>query len=181
MLEEAHHLGKLQHIRTIADVTAYDITKLDASISLEEANAIWESYGKKTPEPHHIKHEKDARAWVDHLLHHGKLLSVITARSDDGTWKRPRTMKWIAHHFPEIQTVHFVNHFSKEARPKSLVCGKYHITLMIDDSIENAIDLCEAWVSTILLEKPWNRDVDFEHPLLYRAKDWWAIIDSLKA
>ena len=51
---------------------------------------------------------------------------------------------------------------------------------MIDDHIENARDLCREGISMILLEKPWNRNEDFEHPLLYRAKNWQEIIKSLE-
>lgn len=50
---------------------------------------------------------------------------------------------------------------------------------MIDDSFENARDLVENGISCILLEKPWNRKESFNHPLLYRAKDWAEIIESL--
>lgn len=50
---------------------------------------------------------------------------------------------------------------------------------MIDDAMENAHELCKNGIACILLEKPWNRDVDFEHPLLYRVKNWEEILYSL--
>lgn len=57
-----------------------------------------------------------------------------------------------------------------------MVCKDYDITLMIDDAIENAYELCDAGIYTILLEKPWNRDIVYEHPLLTRVKHWGEII-----
>lgn len=47
---------------------------------------------------------------------------------------------------------------------------------MIDDAFHNAVDLVENDIACILLEKPWNRDNTYTHPLLYRAKDWNEII-----
>lgn len=54
------------------------------------------------------------------------------------------------------------------------------ITLMIDDALHNAEDLVNNQITCILLEKPWNRHSDFSHPLLYRAKNWEEIIESLQ-
>ncbi len=51
---------------------------------------------------------------------------------------------------------------------------------MIDDGIHNAEDLVENNIPCILLEKPWNRNSDFSHPLLCKVKDWSEIIESLK-
>lgn len=50
---------------------------------------------------------------------------------------------------------------------------------MIDDAMENAHELTMNGISCILLEKPWNRHVEFEHPLLYRVKNWNEISDSI--
>lgn len=93
-----------------------------------------------------------------------------------------RTKSWVNAHFPEIGASHiaFVNHFYTDARPKSHACKEMNITLMIDDSIENVYDLAEAGIFCILLEKPWNRDIPFEHHLVYRVKDWYEIIALLK-
>lgn len=72
-----------------------------------------------------------------------------------------------------------MNHFSESAKPKSEICKQFGVTLMIDDAIENAHDLCQSGIDCILLEKPWNRDSSFEHPLLYRVKGWGEILTNL--
>lgn len=51
---------------------------------------------------------------------------------------------------------------------------------MIDDSIENVYDLVEHGIHCLLLEKPWNRDIAFEHPLLTRVKDWEEIMKLME-
>ena len=180
MLEEAHRQGKLLSVRSLEDITKYDFPWLDPTLTEADSSYVWECYGQNTLNPLSVPVVPGARMGVEIFVKGGKNISVITARSDDITWKKPRTLDWIWTHFPEIQNVYFVNHFSKDARPKSEVCKNQNISLMIDDHIENARDLCSQGISMILLEKPWNRNEDFEHPLLYKAKDWKEIITSLE-
>lgn len=179
MLEEAHLQNKLIHIKTMDAIHSYDLKSVDPSLDDTSGQEIWESYGKKTLSPTSVALVEWAYEWVSSLLRKQKNLSVVTARSDDGDWKKPRTLDWVTHYFPQIQNIHFVNHFTKESRPKSEICSTYAITLLIDDSIENTRELCESGIAAILLEKPWNRDIDFDHLLLYRAKNWEEIIKSL--
>ncbi len=93
------------------------------------------------------------------------------------------TIEWVSYHFPHISLsdLHFVNHYSSESLPKSSVCKNLGITLLIDDHIDNARDMIDAGLSVILLEKPWNRDIIFDHPNLYRVKNWQEIIDNLSS
>lgn len=114
---------------------------------------------------------------VHYLLGASKKISIVTARSDKESWKVERTKEWVNTHFPEIGSSHiaFVNHFYSDARPKSHACNELGITLMIDDSIENAYDLAEEGIVTILLEKPWNKHIPFDHHLVFRVKDWHEI------
>ncbi len=180
MLEIAHAQGKLLSIRSLEDITKYDFPGLDPTLTEVDSNHVWECYGQSTLDPLSVPIVPGALLWVELLEKRGVTLSVITARSDDQEWKKPRTLDWVSTHFPRIEDIHFVNHFSKDARPKSEVCKASGITLMIDDHTENARDLCGHGISIILLEKPWNRNDLFEHPLLYRAKDWNEIIQSLQ-
>lgn len=50
---------------------------------------------------------------------------------------------------------------------------------MIEDNLSVARDLTQNNIACIVLEKPWNRDIEYEHPLLYRVKDWQEIINLL--
>ena len=116
------------------------------------------------------------------LLQAGREISIVTARSDQESWKVERTMRWLENHFPHISKdrVTFVNHFYDDAQPKSEACRERGITLMIDDSIENARDLAEAGVACILLDRPWNSRIDYTHPLMYRVSGWDEINAHLK-
>lgn len=180
MLDEAHSHGKLLGIRSLEDITKYDFLGLDPTLTEADSSFVWESYGQKTLDPQSIPLMQNAKNGVQLLEKRGIELSIITARSDDQDWKKPRTIHWVHTHLPTIKNVYFVNHFSKDARPKSDICKSFGISMMIDDHIENALDLIEHGIACILLEKPWNRNEHFEHPLLYRVKDWEEIIASLQ-
>jgi hypothetical protein len=182
MLEYAWSINQLTHITSIEEIEKYDASWLGGHITPEEVMKIWEWYGKNTQNPDDVTPIEWALEWVRGLHNLGKMLSIITARSDHESWKTERTTRWVRSHFAFLDDapIYFVNHFSTDARPKSEVCKEISVSLMIDDAMENAHELCSAWISCILLEKPWNRYADFEHPLLYRAKDWYEILDSLK-
>jgi uncharacterized HAD superfamily protein len=181
MLSYAHSIHKLEHLTSVDQIKKYDASGLGDDITVEEAMKLWEAYGKSTLSPQSVATIEKSVEWVKRLYEIGKNLSIITARSDMEQWKRERTRAWIVTYFPFLSedAIHFVNHFSEDSRPKSLVCKNHNISLLIDDAIENAYELCNNGISCVLLEKPWNRELIFEHPLLYRAKDWKEIINSL--
>jgi uncharacterized HAD superfamily protein len=182
MLEYAWSINQLTHITSMEDIKKHDASWLGNNITPEEVMKIWEWYGKKTQNPDDIEPTDWSLEGVRILHNLGKSLSIITARSNHESWKLDRTTRWVRSHFSFLENtdIHFVNHFTADAKPKSHTCSLLGVTLMIDDAMENAHELCLAWISCLLLEKPWNRDVDFEHPLVYRAKDWKEVIDSLK-
>lgn len=180
-LDMAHMMDKLTLLKDIDSIEKYELSLLDPSLSVEEWYHLWATYGKATMHPDDVPLVLWAKEWVSLLQNQKKKLSIITARSDQEAWKVQRTYDWVSSHFPSIEKerIYFVNHFSDDARPKSYACDTHGVTLMIDDSFENARDLVENGISCILLEKPWNRKESFNHPLLYRAKDWAEIIESL--
>ena len=51
---------------------------------------------------------------------------------------------------------------------------------MIDDGLHNALDLAENHIECILLDKPWNRRDESNHPLIHRVQTWQEIIDNLR-
>ena len=181
MLEYSHSIGKLLHITHLDQIHKHDTSWLGSDITPEEAIALWEGYGKSTPHPYDVLPIEDALEGVRKLHEIGKNIAIVTARSDKEPWKVERTHLWVRWHlgFLAHDRIYFVNHFSEDARPKSEICKKMYISLMIDDAMENAYELVRNDISCILLEKPWNRDVEFDHPLLYRAKNWKEITDSL--
>ena len=176
--------GKLLACKDIEDIRLHDIY-LDERyrITKDEVVTLWQWFGSTILDPSQILPVRLSREWVDTLKKYDKQYSLITARNGNDPIKKQGTLAWIEKYFSEIlpSKVFFVNHYVDGALPKSEVCKIQWITLMIDDHIANAQDLCEHGIACILLEKSWNRHETFDHPLLYRVQDWQEIIDSLYA
>lgn len=180
-LAYAQSHGQLLHIQSIEQIRKHDASWLGNHITSEEIGKIWEWYGKSTLSPESVPLVQDSLEWVRKIHELGKSISIVTARSNQESWKAERTTRWVRSHFSFLDdsSIHFVNHFSSDALPKSVVCKKYGISLMIDDAMENAHELTNNGISCILLERPWNRDAHCDHPLLHRVKNWKEIIDSI--
>ncbi len=181
-LKYAHTQSRLLMCKTIEDFTNHDIfDDPKFEITKEECIELWHKYGMNITWPTDTPLVHGSRKWVEMLRSAGKRYSIITARNGNDQIKKRRTLDWVGYYFGEIpeSDIHFVNHYSTEALPKSAVCKTLGIDLMIDDHIENARDLATNNIVTILLEKPWNRHDTFDHPLIYRVKDWEEIIESL--
>ncbi len=116
---------------------------------------------------------------VYELFNNEKIIHVITARNEHD--HRSDTEKWLNLYFPEIHksNIHFANHFAHDNRKKSTICRSLGITLMIDDGLHNALDLVEHNIECILIDQPWNRKEEANHPLIHRVYDWQEIIDNL--
>ncbi len=184
MLQVAHSLNKLIACQSIEDLVVHDIFE-DPSfgVTRDEMIDIWHQYGLSIKKPEDTLVVDWALGWVKLLIQSGIQCSIITARNGNDPIKRKMTLEWLEYYFPEINpdNVYFVNHYSEQSLPKSTVCKNLGITLLVDDHIDNARDMTAAWFSMILLEKPWNRAIEFDHPSLYRAQNWHEIIDNLSS
>jgi hypothetical protein len=168
---------------TIEDIHNHDIYEVSShNITLEQVSFIWEKFGEVTSDPRSVPIVPFAREGFQLMKQKNMTLSVITARNDTDPLKKKRTLDWLGYHFPEIgeTDISFVNHYHRDARPKSEVCKARGVTLLIDDHIGNARDLAAAGLSTIILDRPWNRHIVYEHPLVHRVKDWEEIIHHLE-
>lgn len=175
MLEKLQARGFFQKF-TFDDFVRFDWENLEwADVDHDELQKFWNHHQLSDCLP-----ISGTNAWIEILERQEKILFCITARNE--IHHQEETLAWTKIHFPNIQEDHifFANHSTKDHTPKSLLCQKINITLMIDDAIHNAEDLVNNGIVCILIEKPWNRNSDFSHPLLYRVKDWWEIIESLK-
>ncbi len=174
-LAKFHKDGKLLHIKDVEGIRFFEWSEsIFEGITKEEYMEFWWKHSLSELPPY-----TDAQKWVQTFIKHGKILSVITARNEVDH-KKDASL-WIEKHFPEIQenNIYFANHQRGWSIPKSEICKKYGITLMIDDAFHNAVDLIENDITCILLEKPWNREKILSHPLLYRVKDWNEIITQI--
>ncbi|MBS9784399.1 hypothetical protein KGV55_03540 [Candidatus Gracilibacteria bacterium] len=100
----------------------------------------------------------------------GKELYIITARHSS---LKEYTQKYIQKHFPNIFTeIYFADHFTENHRKKSEICKEIGATLLIDDSIENALDCAENDIQAILLKKPWNKNHSETHKNILKIDNW---------
>lgn len=174
-LKKLHEQGYLLTIKNIESIHSFDWTeKWDWDITEKQFKEFWGQHSLKELTPYH-----EAKIWIQNFYHTWKTISIVTARNEHD--HKIDAESWLGNHFPEIdkENIHFANHLSGESTPKSQICKKYGITLMIDDAFHNAVDLIENDITCILLEKPWNRNCLLTHPLLHRAKDWNEIISKI--
>ena len=106
----------------------------------------------------------------------GFKLIVVTARA---TQFEKQTKKWVEDHFPWIfSDFLFMNQFKENEKSKSQLCKGLWISYLIDDSINNLLDVNSAWIKGILLDKPWNKDIE-DNELLKRVNSWDDITPEL--
>ncbi len=84
-------------------------------------------------------------------------LVIITARPEA---IREKTESWINTHFPEtFSAVHIANRFSKSGpqTTKAELCEKHAIDLLIDDSLDYALESITPHRRILLFDNPWNQ------------------------
>jgi 5'(3')-deoxyribonucleotidase len=147
MLRVAHSRKKLLHCSSIDAFFIHDIYEDPFfEVSKEDVFDIWHEYNMRTKKPTDTDLVDGASAGMACLLNTGLQCSIVTARNGNDPLKRKITNDWVHHYFPRIalDDIHFVNHYSDEALPKSVVCKNLGITLLIDDHIDNARDITSA-------------------------------------
>lgn len=182
MLHLAHQHGYAEQWQSFEDMREYDFF-LDPALGMTKDDSIWlwDLYWQQDAGPKNAALVPYAREGVQLLAQMQKELYAITARSSENQHKFRGTHEWMQRHFPQIERnqIFFANHFSSQEVPKSLLCQAHDITLMIDDSLQNAVDLTTHGITCILFERPWNRDKVYTHPLLVRIGGWHDIITAL--
>lgn len=174
-IKKLHLMNRMRCIQDYEHITAFDFTEIsDCDMSSEELTHFWKSQDLEDVHP-----VQDSIIGVAELFQKNKLLHVITARNEHD--HRSDTERWLNLYFPEIHPshIHFANHFAKQSHLKSTICKSLGITIMIDDGLHNALDVAENGIECVLIDKPWNRKSEANHPLIYRAQDWKEIIDVL--
>ncbi len=109
-------------------------------------------------------------------------LVVVTARP---TVIRQKTVDAIQHHFPDIfESVYLTNGFSKEGtkKTKSEVCKELGVSLLIDDSYDNAQECKKAGLEVILFQRPWNQHLtkkELTKQGIIPAKNWPEVVQVI--
>ena len=107
-------------------------------------------------------------------------LFIITSRPD---FMVDETKEWINKYFPnKFSDIFFsYNHYTKRknnGKTKAEICSDLEISILIDDSLEYALNCAEKGVKVLLLNARWN--LNGEHENIIRVKNWEEILEKLK-
>jgi uncharacterized HAD superfamily protein len=104
-------------------------------------------------------------------------LFVITSRQQDFA---NETKAWLDEHFPGVfQGVHFTNKYSKsgESRSKLSVCDELEIDVLIEDSLDYALECLNEKRKVFLLDYSWNQSTDLPEKIS-RVDSWPEILNN---
>jgi len=105
-------------------------------------------------------------------------LFVITSRQEDFA---NETKVWLDEYFPGVfQSLHFTNKYSKsgESRSKLSVCDELGIDILIEDSLDYALECFSEKRKVFLLDYSWNQSTNLPEKIL-RVDSWSDILKSL--
>ena len=105
-------------------------------------------------------------------------LFVITARQNN---IKKETKEWVNQYFPNLFSgIYLGNHFSQngDAIAKSKICDDLAVEVMIEDSIENAIDCISPKRRVFLFDRPWNQQAELP-PEISRVFSWKEIAKAI--
>jgi len=107
-------------------------------------------------------------------------LSIITSRQ---TILEDETKKWLENNFNWVfNSVHFWNHYGLKwaTKTKPEICKELWVKVIIEDSMEYAIECAKNDINVILLNSPWNQTKQMLPTNIIRVKWWDNIVDILK-
>lgn len=115
---------------------------------------------------------------VDVLTKHYNLV-IITSRFTDFM---EHTRQWLNNFFPnKFSEVYFTNHWNLITggtyKKKSDLCLEIGAKVIIEDSIEYALDCTKVGIKTILLDNPWNQYKKVRG--INRVKSWKQVHQKL--
>jgi len=104
---------------------------------------------------------------------------VITGRSES---RKEQTEEWLESNFSKLfSKVYFTNTFLgepwEEKRSKSDLCKDVGIDILIDDSVEEAMEVSSIGIPVLLFDRPWNR-IDLVDAIC-RVNDWNQVLHKL--
>ena len=177
LLEDNNFILWLKKV-TKDDILTYHLAdNKHLNISLEESIRYFHNT-YLNDKKYGIKTVTWAKEKLDELKNKWYVLKWVTGRPED---IEEYTLKWIEKHFPNyFESIHFANTFIFTDKPqikreKSEICIELWIKIMVEDNFDFAFELANKWIYTFLLEKPWNRHIDIEHPNIKKVKHWWEI------
>ena len=106
-------------------------------------------------------------------------LHIVTSRPEQ---IRDRTEEWLRRHFPKMFSgTHFTGHFWNGAKNKSDVCRQLGVALLIEDSPLHAQNVASAHIPVLLMDSPWNQELDADGQKIIRIKKWQDVLDFVSS
>jgi len=148
-------------------------------IPLEEVHQrVYAFYRSKDFE--YILPAKGSQKVINSLSKHHQLY-VITSRPN---WMSAKTETWVDTYFNGFITkIIHSNQFSldeTEKIPKSKLCLDNNITLMIEDAPGYAQEVAAKGIQVLLLDKPWNRELQTTNTKIERVVSWNSIEQAVR-
>lgn len=122
-----------------------------------------------------LKVIEGAKEYIDKLKEDGHNIYIITGR-DNGDYSDPYNMtkEWLQENNIYYDKLIFTD--ARDKMQKSKKCIENNIEVMIDDSISICKNCVESGITTLIKDKPYNR----EEENLTRVKDWKEIYEYIK-
>ena len=142
---------------------------------------IWtfylENIGRITPSLDVIE---DAKEYIEKIKNDGHTIVIITGR-DNGEYKDPYTMtkKWLKEKGIVYDKLIFTNGYKNGKQGKAEKCLENDIDVMIDDSARICRECFQKNITTLIKDKPSNRD-ETEIARVHNWKEIYEFITNYK-
>jgi len=150
----------------LSNMSKYNLVKEDA------VDFFWSAL--RSPNRENILPVKWAKEKLIELKDNWRKIVVVTARREEIS---EYTKSWLNRFYDWlIDDILFANHFSENEVPKSTLCKKNWIKIMVEDNLDFAMELASFWVKVYLLDKPWNRHYNpLIHLWVQKVNNWSEI------
>lgn len=120
-----------------------------------------------------------AKEYIDKLKKDGHFIYIITGR-DNGEYSNPyrMTKEWLDNLDIYYDKLILTDAYKNDKHAKTQKCFENDIDIMIDDSVHICIDCIQNGIPTLLMDTPYNRNVDI--PRVYNGKDIYDSISNYK-
>ena len=117
-----------------------------------------------------------AKEYIDKLKEEGHYICIITGR-DNGDHSDPydNTKKWLDNHLIYYDKLILTKSYKDDEHGKSEKCIENNIDIMIDDSINICKDCINYGIETLLMDTPYNRQIND----IKRVHSWKEIYEYI--
>jgi uncharacterized HAD superfamily protein len=157
------------HKEDISNYYLWDIEKY--WLTQEEGVKYFRSFLDEAQKSDEILPVQWAKEWLELLKNDWWKIVIVTARREE---IKDFTIHRLDQHFKWLRDeILFASHFTVNSVEKSELCKQNWINIMIEDNLEYAIELANAWVKMYLLDKPWNNRFNPEvNKWITKFYDW---------